>query len=752
MAVVNRYTQTTPARYNPRTFDEMMVPAAYMREQHNALDLGMAEIGTAITKTDPLDIHSDAAKAEQQRLYDQITEQADILNKEGFNPAAKSKFMKLNQDYQQAVSPTGVLGKINNAKAMLAKNKEAFMAGSIEAGYDPRAMEQNWRDFEEIYNAEFEESGRITPIGELYPPEYFDYMAEAKEIFKEAGVNATDIIRGSGKIIENPDGSGYVINSENRDVTDSNEAALKDAVNWLNNNIMNPNSTAGRSIEFQRKTGDQVLQEIAGLENVYKNSKTIDSKVSKITSRWNPENGNDVTNKGRGLFMAGRQVAAAKFSDKPFSEAKDVIAELELRQEEQGELSKEDEQILYEAKQYQDRVEEVLASDPEYQEFSNYYDALEEKVNGMMNGTYNLNADTDYLAGLGMINDSKAAGNITNEMYNQAVADYRRNFIDGKRNALAGTRKELDKIVNTASQNIQKAMTNYSFDPIGTKQVSRYKNINNSIERGLLTNPQNILSMMDIQELQLEGEAISDLTQKDKEGIAEIIRNIDKNSIELLAVTPRDFQDKPGYTLRIKTDENNSYDLDNPGIFDTRGDIGGGEYVNIRVNFNEAEAEDTDIRNINGMVEDYIASVGPDGQELVDYQRQVRATRQYPNTTWEQMTSSPEFMANTTTGQTLRKMWASLLMEEGITAESTEQQVKEAEKKIIKDRVSPLNYRYSATPVDPKQSAKDSKVLAQKTLGSMLGSLGSQSLEKSGLPEIGESIGNAAEAVVNVMK
>ena len=80
MAVVNRYTQRTPARYNPRSFQELMTAPAYMREQHDNIEAGMAELETAIAQVDPLDLHSNEAKLEQERLYNSITEQADILN------------------------------------------------------------------------------------------------------------------------------------------------------------------------------------------------------------------------------------------------------------------------------------------------------------------------------------------------------------------------------------------------------------------------------------------------------------------------------------------------------------------------------------------------------------------------------------------------------------------------------------------------------------------------------------------------
>ena len=42
MAVVNQYTQLSTPRYTPRTLQELMLVPAYKREQHNAIDEGIA--------------------------------------------------------------------------------------------------------------------------------------------------------------------------------------------------------------------------------------------------------------------------------------------------------------------------------------------------------------------------------------------------------------------------------------------------------------------------------------------------------------------------------------------------------------------------------------------------------------------------------------------------------------------------------------------------------------------------------------
>ena len=116
MGAVNRYSNIQPARYTPRTLQELMVAPSYMREQHNQLDESRGALEASLAQVDPLAVHSDLAKRKQQELYDQMNQQAEQLASKGFTPTSKSDFIRLNKQYQQEVGPTGSLGKIQAAK------------------------------------------------------------------------------------------------------------------------------------------------------------------------------------------------------------------------------------------------------------------------------------------------------------------------------------------------------------------------------------------------------------------------------------------------------------------------------------------------------------------------------------------------------------------------------------------------------------------------------------------------------------
>tara|TARA_R110002124_G_scaffold281430_1_gene455694 strand:- start:49649 stop:51472 length:1824 start_codon:yes stop_codon:yes gene_type:complete len=270
MAVVNRYTNIEPARYNPMSLQELMMAPQYKRNQNDKLLEASSGLETEIAKIDPLDIHSDVAKQEQERLYNSINEQTDLLNKEGFNPNSKQNFLKLNKEYQTAISPTGPIGKINNAKKILDTNKKAHIDTAVKEGFTPEQALMNWKKHEQKYADEFKATGKVSPITELGNPEYVDYLDSATKIFKDAGFTERDLAGGliSQIITTDPKGQ-YVLNQGGGKITNNNIGQLQEAVAWLNNNINNPNSTMGQSIAYQGKTSNQVLSEIGNLAKVY---------------------------------------------------------------------------------------------------------------------------------------------------------------------------------------------------------------------------------------------------------------------------------------------------------------------------------------------------------------------------------------------------------------------------------------------------------------------------------------------------
>lgn len=273
MATVNRYSQLTPAQYNPYSLQELMLAPAYMRQQHDALTQGSAELDAKIAEVDPLSLHSDVAAQEQKRLYDMIQQQVDTLNKEGFNPSSKTNFVKLNKAYQQAISPTGKLGKINQAKQVYNENYKNFIDQAVKMGHSPAAAERNWQQFTQQYQDEFAETGQIAPIGNLNAPRYINAVSYLSTLAKEAGTTMSDIASGNGAIVMDPTTGSYVVNTKSRDINQNNSQQLQSLADHMNSVINDPNSDLMQSAAFEGKTKEDIFNEINDLYGVYREDK-----------------------------------------------------------------------------------------------------------------------------------------------------------------------------------------------------------------------------------------------------------------------------------------------------------------------------------------------------------------------------------------------------------------------------------------------------------------------------------------------
>ncbi len=270
MATVNRYTNIEPAKYNPMSLQELMLAPSYKRNQHDKLLENSETIDTELAKVDPLDIHAEAAAKERQKILDGVNNQVELLNRDGFNNNSKSNFMKLNREYKNALSPTGSLGKINAAKQALNTAKKAHIDQAIEEGFSPEEAQMNWQQHEQSYIDEYKATGEVTPISNLSSPKYVDYITEANNIFKAAGLTERDLAGGSiSRIITTDPRGQYILNEGGGKITKTNRPHLEEAIKWLNNNINNPNSDLGKSIAYQGKSPSQVLSEIGNLAKVH---------------------------------------------------------------------------------------------------------------------------------------------------------------------------------------------------------------------------------------------------------------------------------------------------------------------------------------------------------------------------------------------------------------------------------------------------------------------------------------------------
>lgn len=283
--IANRYTQPNQgAQYNPMSLQEIMMVPTLKRQQHDQLLNNLATTQTGIAQVDPLSLHSDAARAEQERIEKSLQSQIDEVSKTGITGKLKGDFMSLNADYQKSMSATGTLGSIQNAKAKLTEYRDTYIANATNMGYSPDQAKANWADNEAKYASEFATTGKVKEIDQLYAPNYHNISDEVLELAKLAGVNATDIGNMSSSIKYDENG-GYVLNTGSETVTQNNIKQLEALVDHMNNQINNPNSAIRKSMDHQGLRPEDALEMVAGLAPIVSSSK-YGHKTTSTISGW----------------------------------------------------------------------------------------------------------------------------------------------------------------------------------------------------------------------------------------------------------------------------------------------------------------------------------------------------------------------------------------------------------------------------------------------------------------------------------
>lgn len=293
----NRYAQYSMPKYTPRTLQDLMVAPAYMRGQHDALDVQRGEMEASLAQYDSLAEHSDILKAKQQELYDEMSAQAGTLETEGFSPSSKSNFIRFNKKYQQAVGPMGDIGKIQTAKAMFDQERSELLQNGSAMGFSPQQIQLQIDAAREKYGAEFAETGEIKNMDMPLPPEYADIQDDIVRVNTILGDQLTKTLDTDGYEIETDENGLFVIRTEKKaNLTQDNLAALQKAEEYLNARWSGSGKGA-QAAPWLGLTNEQISKEISAGLGMMKKTRRED--LTQIDYKFVPIPKPQVDNNGK---------------------------------------------------------------------------------------------------------------------------------------------------------------------------------------------------------------------------------------------------------------------------------------------------------------------------------------------------------------------------------------------------------------------------------------------------------------------
>jgi len=287
---VNRYSDIELSSYTPRSLQETLMVPMMRRQQHDEANKQLQNQILDLNKINPLDKHYSEAQRIKSELTGSINDQAQRLSTEGFNNNTTGDVFKTNRLISDAYSPTGAIGQMNSAKLAYEKDSDEYLKSATALGHSPEVVQRNLKAIQDEYNASpiYDKSGKINAMSiNKLPPKYIDHVARFKDIADKAGLTSSDIENLSSNIQRDGAGGTYVLTQGGKRASSSNTAALQAAVNFLNTEILNPNSDVGKSLKYGFKTPEEALADIKNLAPVFKKSSTANSSSSQI-SNYNP--------------------------------------------------------------------------------------------------------------------------------------------------------------------------------------------------------------------------------------------------------------------------------------------------------------------------------------------------------------------------------------------------------------------------------------------------------------------------------
>lgn len=284
---MNRYDNIELSTYNPRSLQETLMVPMMRRQQHDEANKQLENQILELNKVNPLDKHYNEAQRIKSELTGTITSQAEKLATEGFNNNTTGSIFKTNRNVADMYSPTGALGQINAAKTAYEKDSDEYLKSATALGHSPEVVQQNLKAIQDEYNTSdvYDKSGKIAGMSiNKLPPKYVDHVARFKDIADKAGLSSRDIENLSSRIAKTGDGGTYVLTEGGKNASSSNVAALQAAVNFLNTEIMNPNSDVGKSLKYNFKSPEDALKDIQNLAPVFVKNNVASSSSSQISS------------------------------------------------------------------------------------------------------------------------------------------------------------------------------------------------------------------------------------------------------------------------------------------------------------------------------------------------------------------------------------------------------------------------------------------------------------------------------------
>lgn len=265
---ISRFSRVQPQKgYKRLSFQEMAFAPMQMRQREDSLMNARDAILNDLNNKVGYDDYNDETNQVKQQLHKKFEDLTNKIHQNGAgNLEYMDEFRNLRNEYNKAVSQTGVLGMSSALKQSIDAQKAAYYADAYKKGHAKQDIDYNWltkmKGFKEQLPGKLGDyEGSLPSFDPGMAPEYFDKAEKAIQYNKLMGAIEQTHGEVTYQNVPQPDGSVKVVAMDSSGKKITNKPQIDRFVALMEQEMLNPSSKMRQYMDYTGQTVQQMLEE-----------------------------------------------------------------------------------------------------------------------------------------------------------------------------------------------------------------------------------------------------------------------------------------------------------------------------------------------------------------------------------------------------------------------------------------------------------------------------------------------------------
>jgi hypothetical protein len=273
---ISRFSRVQPQKgFQRLSFQEMAVAPMQMRQREDSLLNARDAILSEMNNMTGIDDYSGETTAYKEQLSKKLDDLTNKIQKHGAgNMDYMDDFRDLRNDYNKAVSKTGILGMSSALKESLDAKRTAYYKKGYEENHDKRDIDRNWalkvQEYKQNLPSKLSEikEGALPSFDPGMPPKVINKAEKALEYNKLMGAIEKTYPTVEYKRERQADGSVKIIAVDGMGKTVTNQPQIREFVNLMESEMLNPKSELRRYMDYTGTSLESMLSDFEQIGNI----------------------------------------------------------------------------------------------------------------------------------------------------------------------------------------------------------------------------------------------------------------------------------------------------------------------------------------------------------------------------------------------------------------------------------------------------------------------------------------------------